>query len=86
MVPHRIFRNFNEVGLVSDHEIFQPSLSNLIFIREKEIANLKQVVDFTIENYMPAIRQENYLAFFAKVLEQSASLVSQWMAHGFTHG
>lgn len=58
----------------------------LYLIREKEIKNLKQVVDFTIEHHMPTIRQGNYLKFLETVLEQSAALVSLWMAHGFTHG
>lgn len=56
------------------------------FIREKEVTNLKQIVDFTMEHYMPTIRRENYLKYFETVLQQSAALVSQWMAHGFTHG
>ncbi|XP_046463291.1 protein adenylyltransferase SelO, mitochondrial-like isoform X1 [Daphnia pulex] len=57
-----------------------------ILTREKEVTNLKQVVDFTIEHYMPTIPQGNYLKFLTTVLEQSAALVSLWMAHGFTHG
>ena len=54
--------------------------------REKELENLKRVLDFTIEHHMPNIERGNYVQFYKKVVEQSATLVALWMLHGFTHG
>ena len=84
MVPDRIIRNIIKVArnTVIDDLIDK----TLYFVRERELSNLKQVVDFTIEHYLPSVGRENYVKFLETVLEQSASLVAQWMAHGFTHG
>lgn len=57
-----------------------------ILAKEQEKLNLKQVVDFTIEHYIPTVERENYVKFFETVVEQSSALVAKWMAHGFTHG
>lgn len=39
-----------------------------------------------MDHYFPDIKRKDYIKFFERVVVQSASLVSQWMACGFTHG
>lgn len=49
---------------------------------------LKQLIDFTIDNYFPeCLHQANsILAFIEKVVERTAKLIAQWQAVGFCHG
>lgn len=35
---------------------------------------------------MPSLEQKNYVKFYETVVQQSAKLVADWMACGFTHG
>jgi len=57
-----------------------------ILARYKETSNLKQIVDFMIDQCYPQLEAHNYTGFFATVVEESAALVAKWMAVGFTHG
>ena len=54
-----------------------------------DVALLKQLVDFTIRQYFPALRGQGealYAAWFAQVCERTAQMVAHWMRVGFVHG
>jgi len=55
-----------------------------------ETALLKQLVDFTINNYFPQIvalpESERIAAWYGEVCVSAAKLIAQWMRVGFVHG
>jgi uncharacterized protein YdiU (UPF0061 family) len=56
---------------------------------QNELATLKQLVDFTIENYYSEIapnHPEKYAAFFQAVANRTADLMVDWYRVGFVHG
>ncbi|MGI9595236.1 MAG: protein adenylyltransferase SelO [Acidimicrobiales bacterium] len=64
-----------------------------IFAARQEIDELRQLTDFTIENYFPHLLEANepghddlYGAFFAEVCETTLAMVIGWMGVGFVHG
>lgn len=55
----------------------------------QELDTLKQLADFTIENYFPEIDSadsEEYAKWFQKVSERTADLIVDWFRVGFVHG
>jgi serine/tyrosine/threonine adenylyltransferase len=62
----------------------------LLAARE-EIDLLKQLADFTIEQYFPEIAaraegKDKYLLWFEEVCSRTATLIVDWMRVGFVHG
>ncbi len=56
---------------------------------QNENNTLKNLADYTIENYYPEIDGNNpnkYAEFFQKVLERTADLMVDWYRVGFVHG
>ena len=54
-----------------------------------ETETLKQLADFTIENYYPEINPdspEKYIEFFKQISERTADMVVEWYRVGFVHG
>src|SRR5699024_6829936 len=51
-------------------------------------AKLREIVDYTIARHFPevAAAERPYLAFFEKVIERQAALISSWQLVGFVHG
>lgn len=49
---------------------------------------LKQLIDFTIENYYPECLKQSkpVLAFIEEVVKRTASMIAQWQGVGFCHG
>lgn len=50
---------------------------------------LKQLVDFVISEYFPAIDTNDfgkYLAFFQELVRETAFMIALWQSVGFTHG
>ncbi|GAB3202450.1 uncharacterized protein YdiU (UPF0061 family) [Pontibacter aydingkolensis] len=53
----------------------------------KEIDNLKQLVNWTIDRYYPHLTGEDkVLQWFKEVVERTAKLMVEWMRVGFVHG
>lgn len=53
----------------------------------KELDNLKQLVDWTINRYYPHIKGEDQIIrFFSEVMERTAEMIVGWMQVGFVHG
>jgi serine/tyrosine/threonine adenylyltransferase len=61
-----------------------------IFASRGDTALLKQLIDFTIENYFPEFAtlegNERIVAWFGEVCERTAKLIAEWMRVGFVHG
>ncbi len=60
-----------------------------IFAAQKDIATLKRLLDYTIENFYSHLgkpSQHTYLAFLKEVVEQHVDLVVHWQRVGFVHG
>ncbi len=60
-----------------------------IFASRGDHANLKRLVDFTIENYFPALGSpgpETYAAWFDQVCQLTCKMIVDWMRVGFVHG
>ena len=63
-----------------------------LFASRNETALLRQLVDFTITHYFPAIanayadENERIVAWFGEVCEHTAKLIAEWMRVGFVHG
>ena len=56
---------------------------------QKNIPLLKQIADFTIENYFPEISTndtQKYKDFFESVCKKTAELMVDWLRVGFVHG
>lgn len=56
---------------------------------QKEIPLLKQLTDYTIENYFPEITSDGtqkYKDFFESVCKKTAELMVDWLRVGFVHG
>lgn len=52
-----------------------------------EMENLRQLVDWTIENYFPHIGGEDkILAWYKEVVDRTAALMVEWLRVGFVHG
>lgn len=54
-----------------------------------ELKNLKQFVEFTIQNYFPEITgepKEKYIQFFQKVADTTREMILHWQRVGFVHG
>ena len=51
---------------------------------------MKQLADFCIEHYYPALANQaadqRYANFFEQVIERTALMIAQWQACGFAHG
>ena len=79
--------NFTSCSLLSlgVTEFYQCKRSDTVH-RENEKDNLKQVVDFVMDNYYPEISKADYVGFFRTLVNQSTVLVAKWMAVGFAHG
>ena len=56
--------------------------------KNKDISVVKDLADYSISRHYPdtASLDNPYLAFFAAVCNEQASLVANWMAVGFIHG
>jgi uncharacterized protein YdiU (UPF0061 family) len=53
----------------------------------RELENLRQLVDWTIERYYPHIQGDNkVIDWFSEVVERTASLMVEWLRVGFVHG
>ncbi|MBD1395721.1 YdiU family protein [Pontibacter sp. JH31] len=53
----------------------------------KEIDNLRQLVDWTINRYYPHITGDNkVIDWFKEVVDRTARLMVEWMRVGFVHG
>ncbi|WP_417428289.1 protein adenylyltransferase SelO [Halpernia sp.] len=55
----------------------------------KELDTLKELADFTIENYFPEIdknKPEKYAEWFQNISEKTADLIVDWFRVGFVHG
>ncbi|WP_373046906.1 protein adenylyltransferase SelO [Vulgatibacter sp.] len=51
-----------------------------------ELELLRQLADFTLAQYFPAIERGDYVALFHEVARRTAQLIAQWQAVGFVHG
>jgi len=60
-----------------------------IFASRQDNETLKQLTDYTIDNFYPYITsgtKEGYLAFFKEVLHNTLEMVIHWQRVGFVHG
>ena len=60
-----------------------------IFASRGDHANLKRLIDFTIENYFPELGRpgpETYAVWFDRVCTLTCKMVVDWMRVGFVHG
>ncbi len=60
-----------------------------LFASRGETALLRQLIDFTIDNYFPhidATGDARIVAWFAEVCARTARMVAAWMRVGFVHG
>ncbi len=60
-----------------------------IFASRQDVIRLKQLADYTIQHFFPAINVEGkarYIAFFEAVLELTFKMVLNWQRVGFVHG
>jgi len=55
---------------------------------QKDSARLRQLVEFSIENYYPSLAgaDDPIYALFRAVCHRAATLAASWMASGFVHG
>ncbi|MBE8724759.1 protein adenylyltransferase SelO [Flavobacterium hungaricum] len=54
-----------------------------------ELRNLKNLVEFTIQNYYPEIKgdpKEQYIQFFKAVADKTREMILHWQRVGFVHG
>jgi uncharacterized protein YdiU (UPF0061 family) len=58
------------------------------FAAHDDVASLRQLADFVIDNFMPACREtpQPYLALLREASLRTADLVAHWQAVGFCHG
>ncbi|GLC95842.1 UPF0061 protein [Cupriavidus sp. TA19] len=58
------------------------------FAAHDDVASLRQLADFVIDNFMPACRDDAqpYQALLREVSLRTADLVAHWQAIGFCHG
>ena len=54
----------------------------------KDLNKIKDLADYSIKRHYPEVSQIDnpYLAFFAAVCNEQASLIANWMSVGFIHG
>ncbi|HEY0067718.1 MAG TPA: protein adenylyltransferase SelO family protein, partial [Flavisolibacter sp.] len=53
----------------------------------RELENLRQLVDWTIDRYYPHIQGDNRIIdWFSEVVERTATLMVEWLRVGFVHG
>ncbi|XP_053118339.1 protein adenylyltransferase SelO-like isoform X3 [Hemicordylus capensis] len=60
-----------------------------ILAHSGELDLLRTLVDFVIDEHFPTIDMNDsnrYLAFFSRVLSETADLIAMWMSVGFAHG
>ncbi|MBC5991990.1 protein adenylyltransferase SelO [Pontibacter cellulosilyticus] len=58
-----------------------------VLAARKEIENLKQLVNWTIDRYYPHITGEDkVLKWFKEIVDRTAMLIVEWMRVGFVHG
>jgi uncharacterized protein YdiU (UPF0061 family) len=58
-----------------------------LFSSRAQFAQVKQLADFVIEQYFPALQGKNrYVDFLAEVVKRTAKMISLWQAQGFAHG
>ncbi len=60
------------------------------FHHTQQYPQVKQLADFCIEHYYPALANQaadqRYANFFEQVIEKTALMIAQWQAYGFAHG
>jgi uncharacterized protein YdiU (UPF0061 family) len=54
----------------------------------KDVARLQKLLDYSVDTYMPALREAEELpsAFVREIARRSGELAASWMAAGFVHG
>ncbi|KAF7245981.1 Protein adenylyltransferase SelO [Varanus komodoensis] len=60
-----------------------------ILAHSGELDLLRLLLDFVIDEHFPSINMNNsnrYLAFFSRVVSETANLIALWMSVGFAHG
>ncbi|XP_036376885.1 protein adenylyltransferase SelO-like [Megalops cyprinoides] len=60
-----------------------------ILSKAGELDLLRKLLDYVIEEHFPSVKPsepDKYLVFYAKVVAETAQLISQWMSVGFAHG
>nr|XP_057916601.1 protein adenylyltransferase SelO-like [Doryrhamphus excisus]XP_057916602.1 protein adenylyltransferase SelO-like [Doryrhamphus excisus] len=60
-----------------------------ILSRSGELDLLRKLLDFVIEEHFPSIKSDHsdkYLAFYSRVVNDTAHLIAQWTSVGFAHG
>jgi uncharacterized protein YdiU (UPF0061 family) len=58
-----------------------------IFASRGETANLRQLVDWTIEKYFPHIvGEDKVITWYKEVVDSTAALMVEWLRVGFVHG
>ncbi|KAJ8279246.1 hypothetical protein COCON_G00063120 [Conger conger] len=60
-----------------------------ILTRAGELDVLQKLLNHVIEEHFPSIKlsdPDKYLAFYSKVVNETAHLIAQWMSVGFAHG
>ncbi|MDA9802161.1 YdiU family protein [Candidatus Pseudothioglobus singularis] len=48
--------------------------------------NVKKLANFVIKNYMPNVKQGDYLGMLHEVIHSTAVMIARWQAQGFSHG
>lgn len=59
-----------------------------IFTSRNDMDNLKQLTDYTIQQYFPELvnDKKKYLQFFKTVVDRTCDMIVQWQRVGFVHG
>ncbi len=59
-----------------------------VFAHRRQMAHLKQLADYVIENHFSHLQgaSDGYFSFFREVVQKTAELVAKWQAVGFAHG
>ena len=58
-----------------------------LFASRGQTKQVKQLADFVIDHHYPYCQGDNqYIDFFAEVVERTAIMVAGWQAQGFSHG
>lgn len=60
-----------------------------IFAARRELKELKQLINYTIQHHFPELgtpSKETYLAFFREVVQRTRDLMIHWQRVGFVHG
>ncbi|OWZ10874.1 Selenoprotein O [Phytophthora megakarya] len=80
------FLRFGSFELFKQEDKFTGMAGPSAHLENKE-EMMKQMLDFTIRQYFPAIKGEKkYQQFFEEVVQRTAKLVAKWQTIGFCHG